>query len=91
MIMNSPGHDNNQLDGNNSFQLLSKIEKLKEAKLAGSDAPADGELLLPATATPVLDTMDALLAVVKGTMGHGLDPAYKELIAKYKSCLQVCP
>ena len=74
------------MDGNNSFQLLTSIAKLKSAKLAGSE---DGELLLPATAKPILATMEALLAVVEGTMGHGLDPAYKELIASYKSCLEV--
>ena len=91
MSIDSSGHDSNQLDGNNSFQLLSKVDNLRKAKLAGSDAPAEAELLLPAIAAPILATMDALLAVVKGTMGHGLDPAYKELIAKYKSCLQVWP
>ena len=78
------GTTKNQLDGNNSFQLLSCLDKLEAAKLGGTEADDDSELLLPATAQPIIDTMKALLKVVEGTMGHGLNPEYKGLISTYR-------
>ncbi len=73
------------------MQFLSSIDKLKTARLAGLDAEADSEPLLPVAAQPILNTMAALIAVVKGTMGHGLDPTYKELIANYTARLEALP
>ena len=35
--------------------------------------------------------MAALFSVVKGTMGHGLDPNYKELITTYITRLEALP
>ena len=43
------------------------------------------------TAEPIIKTMKALLKVVEGTMGHGLNPEYKDIIATYRSCLMELP
>lgn len=85
------GTTRNQLDGNNSFQLLSKLDKLEAAKLGGPEAEDGSELLLPVTAEPIIKTMKALLKVVEGTMGHGLNPKYRDLIATYRNCLMELP
>ena len=77
------GTASNPLDGNNSYQFLTSLGKLLTAKLGGTEAPEDSELLLPASAQPIVDTLAALLKVVDGTMGHGLVPNYSELIEEY--------
>ena len=77
------GTAKSQLDGNNSYQFLNCLGKLMTAKLGGTEAPEDSELLLPASAQPIVDTLAALLKVVDGTMGHGLVPNYSELIEEY--------
>ena len=77
------GTAKSQLDGNNSYQFLNSLGKLQTAKLGGTEAPEDSELLLPASAQPIMDTLAALLKVVEGTMGHGLVPNYAELIEEY--------
>ena len=77
------GTASNPLDGNNSYQFLTSLGKLLTAKLGGTEAPEDSELLLPASAQPIMDTLAALLKVVDGTMGHGLVPNYAELIEEY--------
>jgi hypothetical protein len=79
------------LDGNNAMIFLSKMDKLREARLGGKEAAPDSPPLIPPTADPVLDCMDALQKVVKGSFGYELDPAYPELIAGYKEKLRQMP
>ena len=66
---------------------MKAAEKLGTAKLEGTDAAADGELLAPPAAHPIMETLAALLKVVQGTMSHKLSPRYKEYIARYKTNL----
>ena len=70
---------------------LSKLEKLREARLGGKEAAPDSLPLIPPAAHPVLDCMGALQKVVKGTFGYELDPDYPELIATYKVKLREMP
>ena len=70
---------------------LEKIEKLREAKLDGKDAPPGSLALIPAAAHPVLSCMTALGKVVKGCFGYELAGDYKELIADYVEQLRELP
>ena len=70
---------------------LSKLEKLREARLGGKDAAPDSPPLIPPAAHPVLDCMGALQKVVKGSFGYELDPDYKQLIANYVEQLRELP
>ena len=79
------------MDGNNSMIFLSKLEKLREARLGGKDAAPDSPPLIPPAAHPVLDCMGALQKVVKGSFGYELDPDYKQLIANYVEQLRELP
>ena len=79
------GYDTNQLDGNNCRAFMKSVDKLKTAKLKGKDEPPEAENLLPPSPSCllILDTLQALQSVVKGTMSHVLASSYKQDIGRY--------